>query len=81
MPQMHYIPVLDVLKISFNLLPLKILALDRMARNIRAQDPRLQPDRIPKRLAQEIEEYKTNIPEKYICSSDNGCIVCQPAVD
>lgn len=74
-------PVSDVLKISFTLLPLKSLVLDRVARGISAQDPRLQPGQIPKRLAHEIEEYKSDIPEKYICSSEHGCQVCQQDVN
>ena len=48
----------DVLKMSLKLLPLKDLAMDRAARNISPNDPRLL-DSYPKTLKNEIEDYRS----------------------
>ena len=53
----------DVIKMSVNTLPLKTLAMDHIARNMKANDPRLSSNNYPNRLISEIEEHRSNIEE------------------
>ena len=54
----------DVIKMSrFNTLPLKTIAMDHIARNMKATDPRLSANNYPKRLISEIEEHRSKIEE------------------
>ena len=51
----------DVLKMSINTIPLKKLAIHHIARNMKANDPRLASNNYPKRLVKEIEEHRSII--------------------
>ena len=70
---------LDDLKISFNQVPLKDLAMDYVALNISPNDVRMQPDRLPKDLKEEIEDYRSNLGKFYICSEEEGYETCLQA--
>lgn len=45
----------DVLKMSFNHVPLKVLAMDRVAKSINIDDERLLPDQFPIQLRNELQ--------------------------
>ena len=67
-----------IMKLNFNQLrSLKNLALDCVARNICAHDPRLAPeDQMTRQLRNEIEAYKCEIGDQYSCPDEdwrNGC--------
>ena len=53
----------DVIKMSCNVVPLKALAMDHIARSFSNNDPRLSSDNYPIRLINEIEEHRSNIEE------------------
>ena len=53
----------DVLKMSCNVVPLKTLAMDHIARNISTNDPRLSYENYPIELGNEIEEHRSSIEE------------------
>ena len=67
----------DVVKMSYNLVPLKILAVDHAAHNVCANDTRLSPDQFPVQLRKEIEDYKAKQGEIHLCSKETGCTDCQ----
>ena len=67
----------DVLEISFNLVPLRDLAMDYVARNIGANDDSLRPDCLPINLRKDIEEHRSNMVLNFICSAEKGCEVCK----
>ena len=71
----------DVLEVSFNLLPLKILALDHVAQTMDEDDARLQSPNCPKGLKTDIDHHRSNLGMTYVCSAETGCLDCQPAVD
>ena len=61
-------PCKDVIKINFKRLgSLKDLSLDSVARDICDRDPRLGVDQVPTQLRDEIEAYKCEIGELYLC--------------
>ena len=68
----------DVLRISFDLSPLKDIALDCVARNICTCDPRLAGDQLPLQLKNKLMEYKANfgvdwlIHQQDTCKKDHG---------
>ena len=57
---------------------LKDLAVAAAARNTCPQDPRLAPDQLAQQLGNEIEEYRTEIGGKYLCSPEERCSKCLP---
>ena len=63
----------NIMKLNFKQLhSLKDLAMDCVARNICAQDPRLAPeDQIPLQLRNEIEAYRCEIGDQYSCPEDD----------
>ena len=68
----------SIMKLTFNQLrSLKDLAMDCVARNICAHDPRLaREDQMTRQLRNEIEEYKCEIGDQYSCPDEdwrNGC--------
>ena len=65
--------VSEVLKMSYNLVTLKALAMDRVVRSTSPDDPTLQPGKIPTELIREIEAYRNE--GTYICSAKKGCRV------
>ena len=67
----------DLLKMSFNLLPLKDLAIDHVARRIDPKDQWLLPNELPRSIKKEIEDYRAKIGDVNICSAEAGCQVCQ----
>ena len=67
----------DVLKMSYNLIPLKVLAIDHAACNISADDIRLSPDQFPMQLRKEIEDYRSKLGEIHLCTKETGCTDCQ----
>ena len=71
--------VRDILELSFNLVPLKALAIDCAAHSIRNGNPRLHPGNYPSGLRKEIELYRSKVRETYLCNSERGCVVCQEA--
>ena len=70
----------SIMKLNFNQLKsLKDLAMDCVARNICAHDPRLaREDQMTRRLRDEIEAYKCEIGDQYSCPDEdwrNGCLL------
>ena len=62
----------EVLKINFmKLSPLKDLAIDNVARNMCAHDPRLAPDQLSRQLRYEIEAYRCEIGDQYSCPEED----------
>ena len=51
----------DVIKMSINTVPLKTLAIDCIARHLKANDPKLTLNNCPERLLNEIEEHRSKI--------------------
>ena len=65
--------VSEVLRMSYNLVPLKTLAMDRVVRSTSPDDSSLQPGKIPTEVREEIESYRNE--GVYICSAKKGCRV------
>ena len=72
-----YVYTSDLLKMSFNLAPLKDLAIDHVARRIDTEDQRLLANQLPRDICNEIENYRSKIGNVNICSAEGGCQVCQ----
>ena len=53
----------DVIKMSINTVPLKTLAIDCIARHLKANDPKLTLNNCPERLLNEIEEHRSKIKD------------------
>ena len=66
-------PAMNILKLNFNQLrPLKDLAMDCVARNICAHDPRLAPDdQMTRQLRAEIEAYRCEIGDQSDCPDED----------
>ena len=68
----------DVVKMSPNLLPLKDLLRDHVARNIRSYDGKMQSDQFPVRLTEEVKNYRSKMGEVHLCGRESGCRECGP---
>ena len=71
-----YRPTINIMKMTPNLLPLKLLAIDCIRRCIGSADLRQQPDQLPVQLRKEIKSYAKHIGEEYWCSKAK-CNDCQ----
>ena len=69
--------VTDVLKMSFDLPALKILALDCAARNICTCDSRLGIDQLPVEVRNEFVEYKSDLGVEWLTLQEDKCEKCQ----
>ena len=74
------VPSSSIMKLNFNQLrSLKDLAMDYVARNICAHDPKLaSEDQMTRQLRNEIEAYKCEIGDQYSCPDEdwrNGCLL------
>lgn len=71
----------NVLKMTSNLVPLKILAMDCAVRQSNIGDARLSPDHFPIQLKKELEEYRSKLGNVYLCNLEDSCIICQQSND
>ena len=71
--QLHDYYFKDVLKISFDLSPLKNIALDCVARYLCACDPRLAGDQLPLQLKNKLMEYKANFGVEWLIHQQDTC--------
>ena len=67
----------NIIKMSHNLLPLKMLAIDCIKRCLETEDYRLQSDQLPVELMKEIKSYAKRVGEEHWCSQAKGCHKCQ----
>ena len=70
-----------ILILSYKLVSLKDLAMDKVARSVVSNDPRMKDDQFPPRLKIETDTYRDNMEEAYVCSRERGCADCQEDFD
>ena len=57
------------------------LAMDKVARSVGSNDPRMKDDQFPPQLKIETDTYRDNMGEAYVCSRERGCADCQEDFD
>ena len=62
-----------VLKVTRDLVPLKALAVDHVARS----NAQLLADQLPIQLKNEVQAYRSRMGDTFLCSRETGCKVCK----
>ena len=70
----------DVVRMTMNIVPLKILCFNSVTEHIRDGDEQLQVDRFPVEVKDEMSAYTKRKEEVLYCNQGNGCPICHNAM-